>query len=103
MGLRLLRNFTRDPGNRMTLGIFVGTFAYTLVLRRTICSVEEVACVPHLGINVGTVIGAVPAELPLCLSRPMHSVWAIMCRPGMSASCEITWAKCTLFVTDGDE
>ena len=35
MGPRLLRNFTRDRGNQITLGIFLGTFSYALmVLRR---------------------------------------------------------------------
>ena len=88
MGPRLLRNFTRDPGNQFALGIFLGTFAYALVLLRTVRSVEEVAFVPHLGvtgalvlallcvaalvwfvhhvangINVETVIGLVHAEL----------------------------------------
>jgi uncharacterized membrane protein len=31
MGPRLLRNFTRDPGNQYVLGAFVATFAYALV------------------------------------------------------------------------
>jgi uncharacterized membrane protein len=88
MGPRLLRNFTRDPGNQIVLGTFLGTFAYALVLLRTVRSVQEGAFVPHLGvtgalvlallcvaalvwfvhhiansINVDTVIGLVHAEL----------------------------------------
>lgn len=88
MGPRLLRNFTRDAGNQLVLGTFLGTFAYALVLLRTVRSVEETAFVPHLGItgalvlallcvaalvwfvhhvassiNVETVIGLVHAEL----------------------------------------
>jgi uncharacterized membrane protein len=88
MGPRLLRNFIRDPGNQLALGIFLGTFVYALVLLRTVRSVDEVAFVPHLGItgalvlallcvgtlvwfvhhiansiNVNTVIGVVHAEL----------------------------------------
>lgn len=51
MGPRLLRNFTRDPGNQVVLGTFLGTFAYALVLLRTVRSVEETAFVPHLGIS----------------------------------------------------
>lgn len=88
MGPRLLRNFNRNPGNQLVLGTFLGTFTYSLVLLRTVRSVEEVAFVPHLGvtlalglallcvaalvwfvhhvvnsINVDTVIGAVHGEL----------------------------------------
>jgi len=51
MGPRLLRNFVRDSGNQYTLGIFLGTFAYSLVLLRTVRSVEEVTFVPHLGVT----------------------------------------------------
>nr|WP_245215342.1 DUF2254 domain-containing protein [Pararoseomonas baculiformis] len=51
MGPRLLRNFVRDPGNQLVLGVFLGTFAYALVVLRTVRSVEEVAFVPHLGIT----------------------------------------------------
>ena len=32
MGPRLLRNFTRDRGNQITLGIFLGTFSYALMV-----------------------------------------------------------------------
>jgi uncharacterized membrane protein len=51
MGPRLLRNFVRDSGNQYALGIFLGTFAYALVVLRTVRSVEEVAFVPHLGVT----------------------------------------------------
>jgi uncharacterized membrane protein len=32
MGPRLLRNFTRDRGNQLTLGTFLGTFSYSLMV-----------------------------------------------------------------------
>lgn len=51
MGPRLLRNFTRDAGNQLALGIFLGTFAYALVVLRTVRSVDETPFVPHLGIT----------------------------------------------------
>jgi uncharacterized membrane protein len=51
MGPRLLRNFVRDPGNQLALGAFLGTFAYSLVVLRTVRSVEEGAFVPHLGVT----------------------------------------------------
>ncbi len=57
-GPRLLSNFVRDRGNQATLGIFIGTFLYCLVVLRTIRSAEETsadtggalreAFVPHL-------------------------------------------------------
>ncbi len=40
-GPRLLSNFIRDRGNQVTLGVFVGTFLYCLVVLRTIRSAEE--------------------------------------------------------------
>ena len=36
MGPRLLRNFTRDRGNQITLGAFIGTFVYALMVLRTV-------------------------------------------------------------------
>jgi uncharacterized membrane protein len=36
MGPRLLRNFTRDRGNQATLGIYLGTFAYALIVLRSV-------------------------------------------------------------------
>ncbi|MBB5696345.1 DUF2254 domain-containing protein [Muricoccus pecuniae] len=51
MGPRLLRNFVRDGGNQAALGIFLGTFAYALVVLRTVRSTEEGAFVPHLGVT----------------------------------------------------
>ncbi|MBU8541930.1 DUF2254 domain-containing protein [Roseomonas tokyonensis] len=57
MGPRLLRNFTRDAGNQLALGIFLGTFAYALVVLRTVRSVDETPFVPHLGVT-GALLGA---------------------------------------------
>lgn len=51
MGPRLLRNFTRDGGNQVALGIFLGTFSYTLILLRSVRSADEGAFIPHLGIT----------------------------------------------------
>lgn len=59
-GPRLLLNFQRDRGNQVTLGTFVATFLYCLVVLRTIRSAEEAsadtggvlreAFVPHLAV-----------------------------------------------------
>ncbi len=59
MGPRLLRNFVRDPGNQMALGIFLGTFAYSLVVLRTVRSVEEGSFVPQLGVTLALLMALV--------------------------------------------
>ena len=48
MGPRLLRNFTRDRGNQVTLGAFLGTFSYSLMVLRSVRTQSEGAFVPHL-------------------------------------------------------
>lgn len=57
MGPRLLRNFTRDPGNQYALGTLVATFAYSLVALRSVHDVGEGAFVPHLAVSVGLALG----------------------------------------------
>lgn len=56
MGPRLLRNFTRNPGNQIALGIFLGTFAYSLVVLRFVRAAEESTFVPHLAVTGGVVL-----------------------------------------------
>ncbi|MCW5703435.1 MAG: DUF2254 domain-containing protein [Bradyrhizobium sp.] len=53
MGPRLLRNFTRDRGNQVTLGTLVGTFCYALVALRSVRTESEGGFVPHLTLAVG--------------------------------------------------
>jgi uncharacterized membrane protein len=57
MGPRLLRNFTRDPGNQLALGAFLATFAYALIVLRTVQGKEEGDFVPHLAVSVGVGLG----------------------------------------------
>lgn len=52
MGPRLLRNFTKDRGNQVTLGIFLGTFTYSLLVLRSVRTQEEGAFVPHLSLTI---------------------------------------------------
>ena len=40
-GPRLLRNFTRDRGNQVTLGAFLGTVSYALTVLRSVRTTEE--------------------------------------------------------------
>ncbi len=59
MGPRLLRNFTRDRGNQITLGVFLGTFVYALVVVRTVRSEAEGTFVPHLSLSVAIALALV--------------------------------------------
>jgi uncharacterized membrane protein len=57
---RILRNFMRDGGNQTVLGVFVGIFAYCLVVLRTIRdSGESGDFVPSLAVAVGFLLGLV--------------------------------------------
>ena len=54
-GPRLLTNFLRDRGNQVTLGTFVATFLYGLLVLRTVRSADEGAggaFVPHISLAV---------------------------------------------------
>ena len=53
MGPRLLRNFTKDRGNQITLGAFLATFSYSLMVLRTVRAEDEGAFVPHLSLTFG--------------------------------------------------
>lgn len=59
MGPRLLRNFTRDRGNQITLGVFLGTFCYALVVLRSVRLPDEGAFIPHLAVSVGIALAFV--------------------------------------------
>ena len=56
MGPRLLRNFMRDRGNQLTLGVFLGTFGYALIVLRSVRGGEENAFVPALGVTIGLLL-----------------------------------------------
>lgn len=56
MGPRLLRNFTRDRGNQVTLGVFLGTFSYALVVLRSVRTPDEGDFVPHLALSIGLLL-----------------------------------------------
>ncbi len=51
-GPRMMRNFIRDVGNQMTLGVFVGTFVYSVLALGSITSGTHGDFVPHLSITV---------------------------------------------------
>ncbi|RZL62959.1 MAG: DUF2254 domain-containing protein [Variovorax sp.] len=56
MGPRLLRNFTSDRGVQMTLGAFLGTFSYALMVLRSVRTQEEGPFTPHLALSVGILL-----------------------------------------------
>ncbi len=50
MGPRLLRNFTRDRGNQFTLGALLGTFAYALIVLRSVRGEDQGSFVPSISL-----------------------------------------------------
>ncbi|MEX0643558.1 MAG: DUF2254 domain-containing protein [Pirellulales bacterium] len=56
---RILRNFMRDRMTQVVLGVFVGIFAYCLVVLRTIRGSDEGAFVPSLAVLGGLVLAFV--------------------------------------------
>ncbi|WP_131113077.1 DUF2254 domain-containing protein [Lichenihabitans psoromatis] len=59
MGPRLLRNFTKDRGNQITLGTYLGTFSYALMVLRTVRTQSEGEFVPHVSLSVGILLAFV--------------------------------------------
>jgi uncharacterized membrane protein len=59
MGPRLLRNFTHDRGNQLTLGAFLGTFSYALMVLRSVRTESEGAFVPHLSLSISILLAFV--------------------------------------------
>jgi uncharacterized membrane protein len=56
-GPRMMRNFVRDVGNQVTLGIFVATFVYSVLALVAITSVpHRPDFVPHLSVAVAEVL-----------------------------------------------
>ena len=68
MGPRLLRNFTHDRGNQVTLGAFLGTFAYALMVLRSVRTQSEGEFVPHLALTVSILLAF------LCLATLVYFV-----------------------------
>jgi len=58
-GPRMLRNFIRDRGTQVTLGTFVATFVYAILVLISIGSGPRGGFVPHLSITVAVALVAV--------------------------------------------
>lgn len=54
---RVLRNFMRDRTNQAVLGVFVGIFAYSLVVLRSIHGDADEAFVPSVAVLLGLLLG----------------------------------------------
>ncbi|HJR39309.1 MAG TPA: DUF2254 domain-containing protein [Nocardioidaceae bacterium] len=54
-GPRLLERFTRDRGNQLTLGTFIATFLYCLLVLRTIRT-DQPESVPDVGVTVAVAL-----------------------------------------------
>ena len=117
MGPRLLRNFTHDRGVQVTLGTFMGTFSYALMVLRSVRTQNEGLFTPHLSltvgillafvcvatlvyfvghmevrINVDTVIGLVSDELRDAIKRLTQD------QPGDAAPAESFWHQSTVVI-----
>lgn len=55
-GPRLLRNFMRDRGNQIVLGTFIATFAYCLLVLRTVRGTDDSSFVPHIAVAFGVLL-----------------------------------------------
>jgi uncharacterized membrane protein len=55
-GSRVLRNFMRDRGNQITLGTFIATFVYAMLVLRTVRGVDDAEFVPPLAMSVGILL-----------------------------------------------
>ncbi|MDH5824973.1 DUF2254 domain-containing protein [Luteimonas sp. RD2P54] len=56
---RVLRNFMRDRGNQMVLGVFLGVFAYCLGVMRTIGGDDGADFVPLVAVTAGLALALV--------------------------------------------
>lgn len=55
-GPRLLRNFMRDRGNHITLGTFLATFVYCLLVTRAVRGGEAAEFVPNASVTMGVAL-----------------------------------------------
>lgn len=55
-GSRVLRSFMRDRGNQITLGTFIATFVYAMLILRTVRGGDDSEFVPPLAMSVGILL-----------------------------------------------
>lgn len=62
---RVLRNFTRDRGNQVVLGVYIGTFTYALLVLRQVREESAIGgeFVPSLAISTGMLLALISLAL----------------------------------------
>jgi len=55
-GSRVLRNFMRDRGNQFTLGTFIATFVYAMLVLRSVRGLDDGEFVPPLAMSTGILL-----------------------------------------------
>jgi uncharacterized membrane protein len=74
-GPRMLRNFIRDRGTQLTLGTFVGTFVYAVLVLASIGTGSHGDFVPHIGVTV--TFGLMVADLAVLIYFIHHTAISI--------------------------
>ena len=87
---RVLRNFMRDRRNQVVLGVFLGVFAYCLVVLRTIRGIDEGAFVPSLAVLGGLVLAFVGTAFLIYFIH--HIAMSIQASSIIAAAAEETMA-----------
>jgi uncharacterized membrane protein len=74
-GPRMLRNFIRDRGTQVTLGTFVATFVYSVLVLASIGTGSHGDFVPHIGVTV--TFGLMVADLAVLIYFIHHTAISI--------------------------
>jgi uncharacterized membrane protein len=74
-GPRMLRNFIRDRGTQLTLGTFVATFVYAVLVLVSIGTGSHGDFVPHIGVTV--TLGLMVADLAVLIYFIHHTAISI--------------------------
>ena len=74
-GPRMLRNFIRDRGTQLTLGTFVGTFVYSVLVLASIGVGSHGDFVPHIGVTV--TLGLMVVDLAVLIYFIHHTAVSI--------------------------
>ncbi|HLK01199.1 MAG TPA: DUF2254 domain-containing protein, partial [Streptosporangiaceae bacterium] len=74
-GPRMLRNFIRDRGTQLTLGTFVATFVYAVLVLVSVGTGSRGDYVPHIGVTV--TLGLMVADLAVLIYYIHHTAVSI--------------------------
>ena len=75
---RVLRNFMRDRGNQAVLGVFLGVFAYCLVVMHAITPDSQQGFVPLVAVVVGLLLSLVAVAFLVALFKARPSPFYIL-------------------------